>query len=519
MLNVAMIFQNHMVLQREKKITVWGETDCHERVSVRIQNEKAVTIPLENGTWCVEIGPLKVSKFEEMEIICGRERILLTDILIGDVWLAGGQSNMEFYMRYDENYEQEQRECANSEIRFFDYPEVSYEGQLKEADYGKNFGFWRKTTQEDLEWFSAVAYYFAKELQEKLDIPIGIVGCNWGGTPACAWMTEEAIRKGKGEIFLKEYQDEIKNLDLEKYNEDFMNNPASWRTDPFEDQISELLMRGKSIEEIIQTLYGISLEDASMDASAMTPVIGPKYERRPCGLYHSMLSKIAPYGLKGFLFYQGETDGDTHPECYETLFSALIEDWRKLWNEELPFLFVQIAPLNQWMQCVGTPYVTIRNAQQNVADKVANTAMAVTGDCGMEFDIHPKKKKPVGKRLALQALQKVYGRDVLCEAPRLSSIDAKNNIVILNFLNTGSGLHLQGNKEKINGLKVQVNGNPVREESIEIEIKENSIVLASKEFQKGEITVSFGDGGWYQMNLFNSADIPVRPGKVIGVIK
>lgn len=519
----AVLFQDHMILQREKRIPVWGTANAKESITVSIQGHQIHTVADGNGKWCAEIGPPRTSFSETMTISSDSENKELKDVQIGEVWLSAGQSNMEFYMRYDTDYSREKEVCDNDSIRFFDYPEVSYPGQIDEADYGKNFGFWRKATPDDLQWFSAAAYYFAKTIQAKYNIPVGLVGCNWGGTPACAWMSEQAICEGGGQIYLDEYRAATEKLDLSAYDEQFRANPGNFRTDPFADPISVKLMEGMRFEEILKSLYGQAPDLSQMDFSAMVPAMGPKNETRPCGLYESMLCQVAPYGLRGILFYQGESDGDRLPELYETLFPALIRSFRTLWNEELPFLFVQIAPFGRWMQCIGEPYVKIREAQQHVSESVPNTGMAVISDIGMELDIHPKKKQPVGYRLALLAENKVYGENVLCEAPALISAAQVNNTLLLRFENAGDGLTLtdhtpdgvQADSEKLGGLEIFSGGQPVCTDAVTAEAKEDTVTLKGITLSAGKtITVALGCTGWYRMNLYNSAGLPARPGKI-----
>lgn len=523
MLKPAVLFQDHMILQREKSIPVWGTANAKESVTVSIQGQQKHTLADKKGKWCVEIGPLRTSFSETMTISSDSEGMELKDVQIGEVWLAAGQSNMEFYMRYDTDYTKETEVCDNDNVRFFDYPEVSYPGQIDEADYGKNFGFWRKAAPDQLQWFSAPAYYFAKTIQAKYHIPVGLVGCNWGGTPACAWMSEQAIHEGGGQVYLDEYRAAMENLDLAAYDENFRANPGNFRTDPFADPISVMLMEGMSFEEILKTLYGQAPDLSQMDFSAMIPAMGPKNETRPCGLYESMLCQVAPYGLRGILYYQGESDGDRHPELYETLFPALIRCFRALWNEELPFLFVQLAPFGRWMACVGEPYAIIRAAQQHTADTVPGTGMAVITDIGMELDIHPKKKKPVGERLALLSESKVYGEDTLCEAPTLISAAVENNTLLLRFKNVGDGLTLadhtpdgaQTDPEKLGGLEIVSGGQAVCTDAVTAEAKEDTVTLKGVPLSTGgPVTVALGCTGWYRMNLYNSASLPVRPGKI-----
>ena len=193
----------------------------------------------------------------------------------------------------------------------------------------------------------------------------------------------------------------------------------------------------------MQKLRELGIDLSKIDPAAAAPPMGPKHFCRPGGLYESMVKAVAPYGIRGVIWYQGESDGDAHPETYETLFPALIADWRRLWGRELPFLFVQLAPFERWMQCTGERYGIVRAAQQHTADTVPGTAMAVTTDVGMQYDIHPKKKQPLGRRLALLAENKVYGeKDVLCEAPALTGLTVADGALTLTFAHAGARLTL-----------------------------------------------------------------------------
>ncbi len=524
MLKPAMLFQDHMVLQREKPVAVWGTSRPNETVSVSIQGQTCSCKADMEGRWCVKLPPLRTS-FLEILVISGASDVMTyQDVQVGDVWLASGQSNMEFFMRYDADFPEEKRVCSNADIRFFDYPEVSYPEQIGEADYGKNFGFWRKACPEDLEWFSAVGYYFAKEIQGSYGIPVGIVGCNWGGTPACAWMNEEEIRKGGGQVWIDEYKEGLKTLNLENYEAQFRQNSPAWRTDPFQDPFTDLLLQGASLGEVVKKLTGQELDVSTIDMSVHAPTVGPKTETRPCGLYESMLCQVAPFTLRGILFYQGESDGDRHPEVYATLFPALIQGFRDLWQEELPFLFVQIAPFGRWMQSVGEPYVEIREAQQLASERVPGTGMAVISDIGMELDIHPKKKQPVGHRLALLAESKVYGDDVLCEAPTLVSAKEEGGALILRFTNTGDGLYIadhtpdgvKTDPTKVGGLRVIEDGQVVNLDGVTASVEGETMTLCGDTLRiKKPFTVELGCTGWYRINLYNSAGLPARPSKVL----
>lgn len=515
MLKPAILFQDHMVLQKDKPVPVWGTAAPGAEVTVRVQGRTARTRADENGRWSLRVGPLTASFGEELELCSGDERVVIHDAAVGEVWLAGGQSNMEFHMRYDADMAEEQPRCENTRIRFFDYPEVSYEGQIDEADYGSNYGFWRLCAPDQLERFSAVGYYFAKELQKKYGVPVGVIGCNWGGTPACAWMSREAVLEGGGQAYLDDYDRAVRGLDLAAYEKRFRENPGAWRTDQFADPIGEMLMFGRPMAEI-----DAKMAQMGVNPAAFIPEPGPKNERRPCGLYDAMLRQVAPYGIRGVIWYQGETDGDNHPEVYETLFPALIRCWRALWGEELPFLFVQLAPFGRWMDCDGTPYVIIRKAQQHTADSVPHTGMAVITDVGMEYDIHPKKKQPVGRRLALLAMEKAYGEKLLCEAPALSGVEVEEGKMTLTFDHAGEGLRLAGTDpcgqrldgEKPGGLQVFQDGVELDAGSLKARAQGGRVVISGGAIRAGaETRVLLAQTGWYLVNLYNSADIPARP--------
>ena len=530
MLKPALMFKEGAVLQRDKRIAVWGQADPGAQVAVEVQGLKAEATADEKGGWKVWIGPLTVSTDETLTIASGQETITCENIMVGDVWFAGGQSNMEFHMRYDADMETEKTVCENPLIRFFDYPEVSFPGQIDLADYGKNYGFWRPCNAENLERFSAVAYYCVKDLVEKYQIPMGILACNWGGTPAMAWIPEEVAAENGDAHRLKAYHEGLEALDLEDYDQKFMNNPASYHTNLIGDPISDLMMFGCSEEEFQQkigeAMAALGLDPTQMDPTDFMMPMGPKHEWRPAGVYESMLLPCVPYGVKGVLWYQGCSDSDTPEDAkaYQQVFPALIRHWRELWGEELPFLFVELAPLEQWMQAVGTYYPITRAAQQWTADHVSSTAMAVTTDVGMQYDIHPKKKQPVGHRLALLAEHYVYGDDVLCEAPTLIGAKASEGQLTLTFANAGDGLHLEERvpygqvvgADKLGGLEVVQNGEKLDLENAEVKACGDTVEVLLPAIRKAPVTVKLARTGWYLVNLYNSAGIPARPAEVEG---
>lgn len=501
MLKTALLFGDGAVLQRDKRIPIWGYAAPHAPVSISVQGQTARTTANEKGEWLAYCGPLRASRAEEVCIRSGDEQLRLRDVAVGEVWIAGGQSNMELPMRYDAALREELARC-DGDIRFFDYPEVAYEGQLEEADYSQWYGHWMRCVPESLERFSAVGYHFARSLRKRYaGVPVGIVGCNWGGTPACAWMPEEAIRACGGEKWLEGYAEATAALDTEKYMADFRADARNYRTDQLADPLADILQIGYPTDVILQKVAELGLTDA------LQPVMGPFCERRPAGLYRSMVCQVAPYGARGVLWYQGEAD-DERAELYHRIFPALIRSWRDLWGEELPFLFVQLAPFERWMACRGDRYPEVRSAQQWVADNVPNTAMAVITDCGSRWDIHPKEKRPVGERLALLAARYVYGADVLCEAPRMKSAAVSDSRIDIRFDHAGDGLHLDG--ARLDGLELYQDGYPVGYDACAAE-GDTLTVLGESIRADAPTQVRLAWTGYCKVGLKNSAGIPARP--------
>ena len=236
MLKPAMIFTSKMVLQRRKPIPVWGEADPGAEVTVMLDGQKTTATADCAGCWKAELPAREAATGCTMTIASGDEEFIYPDLCVGEVWLAGGQSNMEYLLGFEAHYEALLEEPEDLLLRFFDYPEVSYEGQLADYNYCHE-GFWRSAAHKDLGYFSAVGFYFARNLRKLLDVPVGIVGCNWGGTPACAWMDPQYLVGTEAEVILRDYAKSVEGLDEEQYQKAFRANPGNDRTnmlgDPF----------------------------------------------------------------------------------------------------------------------------------------------------------------------------------------------------------------------------------------------------------------------------------------------
>ncbi|MDC7124682.1 MAG: sialate O-acetylesterase [Spirochaetales bacterium] len=497
-LKPSIIFQDNMVIQRDKPFVIWGSAPENSTVKISIQGQ-TTEARVKDEKWSIKLEPLSVSTNETLTLSTREETLILKNICIGEVWLAGGQSNMEFFMRYEQSFSEAIKYAENSEIRFFDYPEVSYEEELDEYDFSK-YGFWRTCNPSNLEYFSAVGFYFAQKIQKELNVPVGIIGCNWGGTPACAWMSRKALESNSGKIWLKDYDSAVKNLDIDEYNRKFFANRWNIKNDMFADKVGDRLMFGMELDEMKDFMK-------SPDYNNSPPLVGPKDPNRPCGLYNTMLLKLAPFAVRGFLWYQGESD-DKHPEIYDEVLSSLIQCWRDTWAEELPFLFVQLAPFHKWLDCGAQCYPVLRRMQQKVSETVNNCWMASIMDSGMEFDIHPKNKKIVGERLALLAEGHVYNKTVFCDSPEFESAKKDGAKLELFFANCARGLKVEG--KVIDSLEVYDNGMLLKDFTTAVD--GNKIVLEGEYFKSAkDLSIKFAEKDYCKVNLFNSANLPAKP--------
>ncbi len=497
MLKPAMIFSDKMVLQRGKDIPVWGTASPGAVVTVEFDGSRVETAADSGGKWQAVLPPHEAGTGYTLRVTSGEEARLFQDVCAGEVWLAGGQSNMEYLLGFEKHIDAVLAGQMNPMIRFFDCPEVTYEGQLDDYSYC-NDGFWRGCTKEDLPWFSAVGYYFAQNIQKSLNVPVGIIGCNWGGTPACAWMDTKYLTGNDGEVWVREFEEAVQDLDVAAYQKAFRANPGNDRTDQLHDSFGVQVVKiGLSREQQLKLMA--SMPEASNPN-------GPWYERRPGGLYETMLKKVHPYALRGAIWYQGESD-DAHPEEYATVFSQMIRCWRDLWQEEFPFLFVQLAPFREWLACNGLAYPRVRASQEQVSKTVPNTWMASIGDAGMEWDIHPKDKKPVGERLALLARGHVYGQDILCDAPELLDAKKMGEQIEIRFSH-GAGLHIAGS---VLHAMTGVNAAGESRELSNAEIQRGALILHDC---AGVTALRFARTDYYEVNLYNGAGIPAKPFEV-----
>ncbi len=527
-LTLDRIFADGMVLQREKPVRVWGTADSGQRVEVQIQDQAATTVTDTDGSWCCELSPLHASEGEVLTAYAGNECVTLRDIAVGEVLIAGGQSNMEYWMRYDREVEDVRPTCANPRIRFYDVPKCSYPGQIEDFDYSQ-VGIWRKATPEDLDRFSAVGYYCARVLEAQLDVPVGIVGCNYGGTISSAWMRAqsaaevdpEQVAAFEAKLAGHSY-DEL--LAAGKYNPEKNDKGyAEWsvwnefflpRT-PTKEEGEAFMAKAMAMGAGPASVGGLSVGGEASDVSAektqLDPALLTPTKEAPGSLFTYMVLPIAGFAARAVLWYQGESDDefDGTQWRYAAALRAVMADWREAWSDsDLPFLVVQLPGFDRWlgMGMAANDYVTIRSCQQQVADADPHAWLCSIGDMGDEGDIHPKVKKPVGERLALLALRYLYGRDVLADAPRATSASRDGSHIELVFDNAGEGLTVEG--DIVNALELLVAGDPA---AFTARVQGNRLFIELSAPAVGDVRIRFAQTNWFCVNLYNSAHIPALP--------
>lgn len=402
MLKTAPVFSHHMVLQRNKEIRVFGFGESNREIEVTLGMLSAKTV-CDDGKWLAILPEMPAQDGLQMVITDGFETIQFDDIAVGEVWLAGGQSNMELELQNaDEGSEilnsaEEIKACKS--IRYYYAPKVAYDGE--ELRKWEEHACWECFEGKNAACWSAVGFFFAKKLSEELPgITIGIIGCNWGGTTASCWMSRDSLLEcEETACFVNDYENnkwvQKSQEEQKKDYKEYLKYHADWEARAAELYAKEPMMPFDEVQKRI----GECRYPGPMNCVNFT---------RPSGLYESMLRKLVPYSMQGVLYYQGESDENT-PEKYETLLTRLINLWREdFMDDSLYFLNVQL-PMHRYQHDPDTKsWCIIREAQMNVFNKTQNSGLAVIIDLGQFHEIHPRKKRPVGERLALQALWKAY---------------------------------------------------------------------------------------------------------------
>ncbi len=451
---LASVFTDSMVLQCDMPAPVWGWANPGESVTVQFAGQKKVATADKDGKWQLSLDKLSATAEPHTLTAEGSNRIELKDVLVGEVWICSGQSNMEWPLRASMNAQEEIAAAKYPQIRLFNVLGHVVSPTPKDELNGK----WQTCSPETISGFSAVGYFFGRRLQKELNVPIGLIGSNWGGTRIEPWTSPAAFKE---------------SADLKA-------------------------------------------ESAKVEAyTATTKVSG----RDPSAIYNAMIHPLAPFAMRGGIWYQGESNGN-EGESYYHKKKALIAGWRKLFNPDLAFYWVQLANFRKPNEdpAGGDGWARLREAQRKALE-VKHTGMAVITDIGAANDIHPRNKQDVGHRLAQWALHQTYDKkELVPSGPLYKSHKVDGDKIVLSFEHTGSGL-MVGKK---NGLEpTQEADGPLKHFAIAGEDKkwvwadakiEGDTVVVSSDEVKNPVAVRYAfttnpEGA----NLYNKEGMPASP--------
>ena len=467
------LVSDNMVLQQNAKVNLWGWASPDEKISIQLgwQNAPVEVSADSAGNWKAAVDTPQGSEKPYSITINAVNKIVLNNILIGEVWICSGQSNMYFPVGKEEgtwktgvkNYEEEIINANYSNIRLFT---VLTNASQKPLDDVK--GSWSECSPQTIKTFSAVAYFFGRDLYQKLKVPIGLISSSWGGTKAEAWTPQNVLESNTD--FLTILEEDAKNE--------------------------------KAYQEKLETYYLNLRNEQSANNGLKTELKKPKKEANKTSyvLYNAMLHPLINYTMKGVIWYQGESNSGK-AKLYQTLFPAMVKSWREEWNQgDFPFYYVQITPHKG-----QTP--EIREAQLVSLKKIANTGMVVTTDVGNATNIHPIDKQTVGHRLALIARAKTYGEDKLVySGPIYNHLKIKKNRIQLFFDAVDSGF-----KKPSEDLKeFEIAGEDKIFYPAVAKIEGKTIFVSSEKVKK-PLAVRFAWKPIPEPNLFNAESLPASP--------
>ncbi len=499
MLKPSFIFTDHAILQCEMPVYIWGESDA-KSVTVTFCGI-SVSAPVEDGKFICEFPPFEPNIRGELSFEADGEKVICSDVVTGEVWLAGGQSNMEhpmFCTEYDEK-----DLVYDADIRLFTVPRLTF---YKGDTYGFHFESlhsidapWKKCTVDEALHFTAVGYFFAHKLKQGLDIPVGIISCNWGATPVESWTRKEYLLRNE----LTRRAWDKKQAEIE----------AAGGIDVLIAQYAEYQSKLKEFcksydAPAITREQGVSwfLRHAGEGQPPLPENIS--FYRFPSALRENMLERIVPYSLRGVIWHQGESNASDEidsKEHYMALYRAMMADWREAFkNPNMPFYLVQIAGV-AWHGEGADYWQGVRDAQESLMNEEKNVYMTVSYDLSEPDNIHPAKKQPMGERVAAAALANTYGRDIVWHCPTVSAVERNDNELILHCTNfaewhTSDGGEIEGfffvDKDK-NRKKAQVTA--------------RGTDLVCKDLPEGAEYIEYSKLNYSYTNLLNEYNLPLTP--------
>jgi len=491
------IFSDNMVLQQGTEIAVFGIAAPGEAVSASIERTAADEASAaaasatadKDGKWSLKLGKQKAGTGFKVTVK-GKNTVEFKNVAVGEVWVCSGQSNMEWSVNSGETPDMVKEGAKNPNLRLFTVKKRTAPHPIDNQDDLAHFTSWVESAPETVGGFSAVAYHFGQKLQKELGVPVGLIHTSWGGTPAQAWASLEAM---DADPSLKHYADS--------------GRAAAKGYDSYDPKLAmanyEKALEKWKVDAAKAKADGKPEPKAPAKPGATAPALSPG---TPGVLYNAMIHPLLAFKVRGAIWYQGESNTGRAFE-YRTLFPTMIEDWRKRFACDLPFMLVQLAPFGNGNANAVT-YAELRDSQLYTTKKLPKVGMAVITDVGNETDIHPKPKGPVGERLAIAALGIEYGKKIEFSGPVFKEAKFEGSAATLTFEHVGGGLVAKG-EELVGFTAAGADGVFVPAKAT---IKGDSIVVTSDKVEK----ITAVRYGWVNfakptLNLFNKDGLPASP--------
>ncbi|TWT79439.1 hypothetical protein CA13_08400 [Planctomycetes bacterium CA13] len=474
---LAQVFSDHMVLQREKPIPVWGWGGKGDHVNVEFAEQKKGTTVDTHGKWMVELDPLPANA-EPSELVVtfpDGAAVTIHDVLVGEVWLGSGQSNMQMTVSAAKDFETEQAAAALPLIRMF--KEVSKAEKEPNLDAS---GEWLVCSPKTVGSFSATLFFFGRELHRELNVPVGLINSSVGGTPIESWIAAESQRQ----------HPQLRST-LE----------PTRAVAPTEEQLKANY--AKALQNWEKRLAKAKAEGKKAPKKPKDPLVTLARKGKAGQLFNGKISPLVPYAVRGALWYQGEAN--SHPGkgfAYQYQLPLLVSDWRARWGDEFPFAWVQLPNYNR----PGEDWSLVQEAMLRTL-RLPKTGMAITVDIGEPTNIHPKNKQEVGRRLSLWALGDVYGNEVeATSGPLPTGHQIRGSNVILSFSHTNGGLKAKGGDLK----GFEIVGEDNKWVAADARIEGSKVSVSSPSVAK-PIAVRYAWAPNPDCNLYNGAGLPASP--------
>lgn len=483
-LELPSLFSDHMVLQRDKPIPIWGWSPAGEEIRVRLGKQKAAATTTDtDGRWKLTLQPMAAGGPHKLTVR-GKEKIVIEDVLIGEVWLASGQSNMAMNVQGCINFDQEKAAADLPQIRMFSVPR-----KPQTAPQDRCGGDWQVCSPDTIGRFSATAYFFGRKLHEVLDVPVGLINSSVGGTAIEAWTSMDK-QKGVAK--------------LTPVFAPWTQAKGSWDPAAAEKNHAKRLVRWEAqAKKAREAGTKVPRKPRKQTDPALST-------NRPANLFNGMISPVVGYGIRGAIWYQGERNSknDEFAKLYRHQLPMLVADWRERWGQgDFPFLWVQLPNFKAVNEDPGaaSSWALMRESML-LSLKTPNTGMAVAIDVGDAKNIHPKNKQAVGQRLAQWALAETYGQNIPASGPLYISHRIQDGRVTMTF-ERAHGLRTSGG-QPLKGFAIA--GQDRQWHWAQAKIEGRSIVVWHPQV-KSPVAVRYAFGDNPQCNLENGAGLPASP--------